>query len=40
MQNTKTSMMPRVMARGDSIILTFHVPPLAKGQKLCDIDKV
>ena len=26
------------MTRGDSIILTFHVLPLARGQKLSDID--
>ena len=26
--------------RGDSMILTFHVPPLTSGQELCDIDRV
>ena len=28
------------MSRGDSMILTFHVPPLASGKGLCDIDRV
>ena len=28
------------MIRGDSIILTFDVPPLASGKELCDIDRV
>ena len=26
--------------RGDSMILIFHMPPLAKGQGLSDIDRV
>ena len=28
------------LGRGDSIILTFHVPLRAKGQGICDIDRV
>jgi len=28
------------MYRGDSMMLTFHVPPLARGQGLCDIDSL
>ena len=27
------------MPRRDSMILTFHVPPLARGQGLCVIDR-
>ena len=30
----------RTIGRGDSMILTFHMPPLTSGQGLCDIDKV
>ena len=26
------------IGRGDSMILIFHVPPLARGEGLCDID--
>ena len=29
-----------LIPRGDSMTLTFHVPPLAMGQELCNIDKV
>ena len=28
------------MDREDSMILTFHVPPLARGYGLCDIDSI
>ena len=28
------------MVRGDSMIFTFHGPPLAGGEGLCDIDGV
>ena len=28
------------ICRGDSMILTFHVPLLAMGQGICDIDRV
>ena len=29
-----------LMGRGDSMIFTFHVPPLASGQGLCNIDRL
>ena len=28
------------MGRGDSMNLAFHMPPLASGQGLCDINRV
>jgi len=28
---------PCLISRGDSMILTFHMPPLARGYGLCDI---
>ena len=28
------------MGRGDSMILTFHVPPPERGQGLCDFDSL
>ena len=29
-----------LQGKGNSMILTFHVPPLASGQRLCYIDRV
>ena len=31
---------PKLMTRADSMILTFHVPPRARGQGLCDFDSL